>query len=163
MPVWASEAIDLTTELAPAADLLAALVHGAEDALARAASWVYLAPVAAKPMRCAEYRLWRSAPSATKANRTTVPELWKIRLAATCSLSTARFPRGRHRVLRDRWGTVRPPRERAREDPARATAARAPATLDQPGGVALGQVGDRGSGELPVIAVLGLSALCPRS
>jgi nitronate monooxygenase len=35
-PVWASEAIDLITDLAPAADLVAALSAGAEEALRRA-------------------------------------------------------------------------------------------------------------------------------
>jgi len=36
--VWASEAIDLITELSPAANLVAALAAEAEAALARAAS-----------------------------------------------------------------------------------------------------------------------------
>ncbi|GAA5025150.1 nitronate monooxygenase [Actinopolymorpha pittospori] len=36
LPVWASEAIDLITDLPPAADLVGALVAQAEDALARA-------------------------------------------------------------------------------------------------------------------------------
>ena len=36
-PVWASEAIDLITEVAPAADIIAALAAQAEDALAKAA------------------------------------------------------------------------------------------------------------------------------
>jgi len=35
-PVWASEAIDLITDLTPAADLVGALAAGAEQALARA-------------------------------------------------------------------------------------------------------------------------------
>ena len=38
-PVWASEAIDLITELSPAADLVGALVAQAEKALARAANF----------------------------------------------------------------------------------------------------------------------------
>src|SRR5499427_108187 len=37
-PVWASEAIDLITEITPAADLVGALAAQAEDALARAAN-----------------------------------------------------------------------------------------------------------------------------
>jgi nitronate monooxygenase len=36
LPVWASEAIDLITDLPPAADLVAAMAAQAEDALARA-------------------------------------------------------------------------------------------------------------------------------
>ncbi len=35
-PVWASEAIDLITEVSPAADLVAALAAQAEEALVRA-------------------------------------------------------------------------------------------------------------------------------
>ena len=35
-PVWASQAIDLITDLPPAADVVAALAAQAEDALARA-------------------------------------------------------------------------------------------------------------------------------
>jgi nitronate monooxygenase len=35
-PVWASEAIDLITEMSPAADLVGALAEQAEEALARA-------------------------------------------------------------------------------------------------------------------------------
>ena len=37
-PVWASEAIDLITEISPAADLVGALAAQAEGALARAAN-----------------------------------------------------------------------------------------------------------------------------
>jgi nitronate monooxygenase len=37
-PVWASEAIDLITEITPAADLVGALAAQAEQALARAAN-----------------------------------------------------------------------------------------------------------------------------
>lgn len=36
LPVWASEAVDLITDLPPAADLVADLAGQAEDALARA-------------------------------------------------------------------------------------------------------------------------------
>jgi nitronate monooxygenase len=36
LPVWAGEAVDLITDLPPAADLVAALAAQAEDALNRA-------------------------------------------------------------------------------------------------------------------------------
>jgi len=40
LPVWASEAIDLITDVMPAADLVGALATQAEEALARAATGV---------------------------------------------------------------------------------------------------------------------------
>jgi len=36
MPVWTGQAVDLITTIEPAGDLVAAIVAGAEDALARA-------------------------------------------------------------------------------------------------------------------------------
>ncbi|MGD0064630.1 MAG: hypothetical protein ABSB76_14450 [Streptosporangiaceae bacterium] len=42
-PVWASEAIDLITELSPAAELVGTLAAQAEDALARAGNYGGLA------------------------------------------------------------------------------------------------------------------------